>query len=176
MKPIFAEPWPAAWFVLIIPPQGESAALRWLTRQGIAEAWYPSETIFARNRYKPEKRIPRVIPLATGYMFARLHNRPIWDFLFSQSNGKIIDVMRVGERPVALRDADLMAMRQVPERLQALQQAAIEAATIKPGDMATITGGLMDGWRISVDSIKGGLAYFTTPVGTANVTVDRLCK
>ena len=175
-QPIFAETWTPAWFVLIVPPQSELVATAWLARQGIAEAWHPTEMIYVRNRFKPGKRIPKLKPIATGYLFTRLDRRPIWDFLFAQSNGKISDVMRVGENPIALRDADLMAMKQMPERLRALRQAAIDAATIRPGDMATITGGHMDGWTIRVDSIKGGMAFFEAPIGAGRIEVERLSK
>lgn len=175
-QPIFAETWAPAWFVLIVPPQSELVATAWLARQGIMEAWHPTETIFVRNRYKPGKRIPKLKPIVTGYLFTRLDRRPIWDFLFAQSNGKISDVMRVGECPIALRDADLMAMKQMPERLRALRQAAIDAATIRPGDMATITGGHMDGWTIRVDDVKGGMAFFEAPIGAGRIEVGRLVK
>lgn len=175
-QPIFAETWNPAWFVLIVPPQGELTATAWLARQGIAEAWHPTEMIYVRNRYKPGKRIPKIKPIATGYLFTRLDRRPIWPWLFEQSRGKVMDVMRIGECPVALRDDDLMRMKELPERLKALRQAAIDAATIHPGDTATITGGHMDGWTIRVDSIKGGVAFFEAPIGKGSVTVERLVK
>jgi len=175
-QPIFAETWAPAWFVLLVPPQGELAATAWLSRQGIAEAWHPTEMIYVRNRFKPGKRIPRIKPIATGYLFTRLDRRPIWPWMFDQSRGKISDVMRVGESPIALRDADLMRMKELPERLRALRQAAIDASTIRPGDMATITGGHMDGWTIRVDSVKGGVAFFEATIGQGKVDVERLVK
>jgi hypothetical protein len=173
---LFAETWAPLWFVLIVPPQGELTATAWLARNGVTEAWHPTEMIYVRNRFKPGKRIPKIKPIATGYLFTRLHRRPVWPWLFEQSRGKITDVMRIGECPVALRDDDLMRMEELPERLQAMRQAAIEAATIRPGDVATITGGLMDGWTITVDAIKGGVAYFSAPTGRATVALDRLAK
>ncbi len=174
--PIFAETWTPAWFVLIVPPQSELVATAWLARQGVHEAWHPTEMIYVRNRFKPGKRIPKIKPIVTGLLFACLERRPIWPWLFEQSQGKISDVLRVGESPVALREADLMAMQQMPERLRALRQAAIDAATIRPGDMATITGGHMDGWTIRVDSIKGGIAFFEAPIGAGRIEVERLQK
>ena len=173
---IFAESWTPAWFVLIVPPQGELTATAWLARQGITEAWHPTEMIYVRSRFKPGKRIPRIKPIATGYLFTRLDRRPIWPWLFEQSRGKVMDVMRIGECPIALRDADLMRMKELPERLAEMRQAAIDAATIRPGDTATITGGHMDGWTISVDSVSGGVAYFEAPIGKGSVQVERLVK
>lgn len=174
--PIFAETWTPLWFVLIVPPQGELTATSWLARNGVAEAWHPTEMVYVRQHHRPNKRIPRIKPIATGYLFTKLDRRPVWDFLFAQSNGKISDVMRIGECPVALRDNDLMAMKQMPERLRSMRQAAIDAATIRPGDMATITGGHMDGWTIRVDSVKGGVAFFEAPIGQGRVDVERLVK
>ena len=174
--PIFAETWTPLWFVLIVPPQGELTATAWLARNGVAEAWHPTEMVYVRQHHRPNKRIPRIKPIATGYLFTKLDRRPVWDFLFAQSNGKISDVMRIGECPVALRDNDLMAMKQMPERLRSMRQAAIDAATIRPGDMATITGGHMDGWTIRVDSVKGGVAFFEAPIGQGRVDVERLVK
>ena len=175
-QPILAETWKPLWFVLIVPPQGELTATAWLARQGIAEAWHPTEMIYVRSRFKPGKRIPKIKPIATGYLFTRLHHRPIWPWLFEQSRGKVTDVMRVGENPVALRDDDLMRMKELPERLAEMRQAAIDAATIRPGDTATITGGHMDGWTITVDSVSGGVAYFEAPIGKGSVQVERLQK
>lgn len=174
-QPIFAETWNPLWFVLIVPPQGELTATSWLSRHGV-ESWHPTEMVYVRQHHRPNKRIPRIKPIVTGYLFTRLDRRPIWDFLFAQSNGKIGDVMRIGECPVALRDDDLMAMKQMPERLRALRQAAIDAATIYPGDTAVISGGNMDGWTIHVDSIKGGMAFFEAPIGRGMVEVERLAK
>jgi hypothetical protein len=175
-QPIFAEPFDRpAWFVLIVPPQSELVATAWLARHGV-EAWHPRETVYVHARFKPHKLIPKIKPICTGYLFARFTRRPVWDFLFAQSHGKIRDVMRIGERPVAIGEAELMVMQEVPERLRALRQAAIDAATIRPGDMATITGGHMDGWTIRVDSIKGGMAYFEAPIGKGSVVVERLQK
>jgi hypothetical protein len=175
-QPLFAEAWTPLWFVMLVPPQGELSATAWLARQGVTEAWHPTEMTYVRSRFKPGKRIPKLKPIATGYLFTRLDRRPIWPWLFEQSRGKVMDVMRIGESPVALRDSDLMAMQQMPERLQALRQAAIDAATIRPGDTATICGGNMDGWSITVDSINGGVAYFEAPIGKGSVAVERLQK
>jgi hypothetical protein len=174
--PILAEPWQPLWFVLIVPPQGELTATAWLAREGITEAWHPTEMVYVRSRFKPGKRIPKIKPLATGYLFAKLDRRPIWPFLFDQSRGKVQDVLRIGDRPVALADADLMAMKELPERLRAMRQAAIDAKTIRPGDTATISGGLMEGWTITVEAVANGLAYFTAPTGRASVAVERLQK
>ena len=160
----FAEPWPALWFVLIVPPQGELAATAWLAREGVAEAWGPTEIVHVRQPRPPHKWIPRVKPIATGYLFARLPRRPIWPFLFDQSRGKITDVLRIGEMPVALADADLLQMREVPERLRHMREAAKEAATVRPGDTVTVTAGTLAGWQVTVDSVHGNVARISAPL------------
>jgi len=163
--PIFREYWQPLWFVLLVPPQGELAATAWLAREGVHEAWHPTETVYVHSRNPPHKRIPKLKPIATGYLFARLHRRPIWDFLFNQSRGKISDVMRIGERPVALADSDLLQMREVPERLRGIRAAAEEAKRIRPGDTVTILEGGMAGWHVTVDGVADGLVRFTAPGG-----------
>lgn len=162
---IFREPWPPLWFVMLVPPQGELAATDWLRAQGIAEAWHPTETVYIRHHFHRNKRIPRQKPIATGYLFVRLPRRPIWPFLFEQSRGRISDVMRIGERPVALADSDLMQMREVPERLRGIREAAAEAARIRPGDTVTILEGGMAGWQVTVEAVTDGLVRFTAPGG-----------
>jgi hypothetical protein len=162
---IFREYWPALWFVLIVPPQGERRAIAWLADQGVTEAWYPTETVYVHARVPPYKRVPRIKPIATGYLFAKLDRRPIWDFLFSQSRGKISDVMRIGERPVALADSDLMQMREVPERLQSMREAIEDAKRVKPGDTVTIMAGGFTGWQVKVDDVIAGVIRFTAPGG-----------
>jgi transcription antitermination factor NusG len=174
---IFAEPWPASWFVLIVPPQGELTATSWLAREGVTEAWHPVETIYVHMARHPHKLVPRVKPVATGYLFVKLDRRPIWPFMFERSRGKIQDVMRIGERPVALSDADLMQMRQVPERLRDMRQAAEDAKRIKPGDMVTILTGGFAGWQVIADDVQGGVVRFTAPGGLpGKVDVDRVAK
>jgi transcription antitermination factor NusG len=162
---IFVEPWTPLWFVLIVPPQGELSATAWLSRQGVTEVWHPTEIVYVHMARHPHKRIPRIKPIATGYLFAKLDRRPIWPFLFDQSRGKVLDVMRIGERPAALNDADLMQMRQVPERLRDMRQAAEDAKRIKPGDMVTILTGGFAGWQVIADDVTGGVVRFTAPGG-----------
>ena len=174
---IFREAWSPLWFVLIVPPQGELAATAWLAREGVTEAWHPTETVYVRHHFHRNKRIPRIKPIATGYLFARMPQRPIWDFLFDQSRGKISDVMRIGERPVALADADLMQMREVPERLRGIREAAQEAAKIRPGDTVTILEGGMAGWQVTVEGVSDGLVRFTAPGGwPVKVEMERVGK
>jgi transcription antitermination factor NusG len=168
---IFREYWPALWFVLIVPPQGERRAIAWLDEKGVTEAWYPTETVYVHARVPPYKRIPRIKPIASGYLFVRLHRRPIWDFLFSQSRGKISDVMRIGERPVALADSDLMQMREVPERLQSMREAIEDAKRVRPGDTVRIISGGLNDWLWEVDDVTGGVVRFTAQSGI-RVSVD----
>lgn len=170
---IFREPWPALWFVLIVPPQGELTATAWLSRQGVTEAWHPTETVYVHQPRHPHKLVPRVKPIATGYLFAKLERRPIWPFLFEQSRGKITDVMRIGEIPAALNDADLMQMRQVPDRLRDLREAAAEAKRIKPGDTVTILAGGFAGWQVIAENVSNGIVRFTAPGGLPGKVDER---
>lgn len=175
---IFAEPWPSLWFVLITPPQGELRASAWLARFGVEESWHPTEIVYVHDRKPPHKLIPKIKPICTGYLFSRFDHRPIWPFLFDQSRGKIQDVLRIGDRPVALDDRDLMAMQQMPARLQSMRDAAKEAATIRAGDTVTVTSGAMAGWTVTVQETHGGIARISLPLLGKDVElpIDRLTK
>ena len=173
---LWAEEWTPAWFALIVPYHWENTAAQWLADNGAPESWYPSETIYIRNIYRPNRRTPQIKPIVPGLLFASFARRPIWDFLFARSGKRITNVIRIGDRPAALRDADMMQMKQVPERLAGMRSAAIEAATIRPGDTVTITEGQMAGWSVTIDAVDSGLARFTTPLGPASVNVERVAK
>lgn len=173
---IWAEQWPDLWFVLLVPPQGELAATAWLSRQGVTEAWHPTETVYVHAPRPPHKLIPKIKPVATGYLFTRLSRRPIWPWLFDQSRGKIMDVMRIGECPVALSDADLMQMRQIPDRLRDMRQAADEAKRIRPGDKVTILQGGMTGWSLTVEATNGGIVRLSGPMGVIEVEDSKVEK
>ena len=174
----FAEPAPPMWFTLITPPQHELLATKRLAEWDMNEAWHPTEMVYIRNRFKPGKRIPRIKPVATGYLLARFDRRAIWPWLFEQSRGAIIDVLRIGERPVAMADVDLMGMKQMPERLRDMREAAKEAATVRPGDTVTIIAGTLAGWTVTVDSVHGGIAKISAPLlgRMPEIEVDKLQK
>lgn len=172
---IWSGPCTPTWIVAFVPPQGELTATAWLSRHG-AEAWYPTEVIYVHAARPPHKLVPRIKPIAAGYLFVQINRLPIRDFWIAQSNGKIRDLMHFGERLVTIDDDAMMQMRQVPERLRDMRHAAEEAKRIKPGDTVTILSGGMAGWSLTVDAVDGGIVKLAGPVGVIEVEADRLAK
>lgn len=164
-----------AWIVPIVPSGRELQASAWLARNGI-ESWYPTDTVYVRDPRNPNKRIPKIKAAVGGYLFVYTNRIPVMDFWVRRSLGKITDIFHWGDKIVMMGDSAFEDAKQVPERLASMRQAAIDAATIRPGDTATITGGHMDGWTITVNSVRGGVAYFEAPIGKGSVQVERLVK
>jgi hypothetical protein len=165
-----------SWIIAFVPSVKLLQATAWLARHGV-ESWFPTETVYVHDRRPPHKLVPKIKALIPGYMFAKVTRLPIRDFWISQSSGKISDIFHCGERLVVMRDEDLMQMRQVPDRLRDMREAAREAARIRPGDKVTITTGRMEGWEITVDSVADGVIRFTAPGGfPVKVAEERVTK
>lgn len=166
-RSIWAEDWDPAWFIFTTRPQGELAASAWLARNGALETWYPSETILTTNRYKPGKRIPKVIPVCSGYLFAVLPARPNWDVLFAraQHGGKklLTHVVSRGSEPIPIPESTIIEMAQVPKRLEVIREAEREARKLRPGDKARLNIGGTE-WTVQVEAIHEGIASFVLPL------------
>ena len=160
---IWAEDWPPSWFIFTVPPRGELPAAAWLARNGVAEAWYPSETAFKRDRFKPGQRIPYERAVAPGYLFAVLPKRPNWDVLFSRSRGKLLRVVSHNGRPVPVPESVIAAMAQVPQRLAAIREAERERRAVKVGDVVSVQIAGIE-WQVTVDRIHAGIASFVIPL------------
>lgn len=169
---LWAEIWPPSWHIFTVPPRCELPASAWLARNGVAECWYPSETAFRRNRYKPNERIPYQRAIAPGYLFAVLPMRPHWDILMQR--GRMHKVLRgvVSENgyPVSVPESIILAMAQVPQRLEEIRQAEDRKTRIAPGDKAEVEiAGIQ--WAVEVASIHSGIASFILPLmGGSEVT------
>ncbi len=160
---IWAEPWDPAWFIFTVPPRGELPASAWLSRNGAAECWYPSETAFKRNRFKPNQRIPYERAVAPGYLFVILPQRPHWDVLFSRSRGKLLRVVSHNGQPFPVPEATIAEMDKVPQRLEAIRQAEAEKRRINPGDRVVVHISGIE-WQVTVDRIHAGIAHFVMPL------------
>lgn len=160
---IWALEWDAAWFIFTTPPRGELAATAWLARNGAHEAWFPSETAYKRNRYKPNTRIAYERPVAPGYLFVVLPFRPHWDVLFSRSRGKLLKVVSHNGEPVAVPETVIASMAQVPERLAAIREAEADRRMIKPGDNVAVQIAGIE-WTVEVNRISAGIASFIIPL------------
>jgi hypothetical protein len=160
---IWAADWEPSWFIFTVPPRGEMPASAWLTRNGTSEVWYPSETAFKRNRFKPGQRIPYERPVAPGYLFAVLPSRPHWDVLFSRSRGKLLRVVSHNGEPVAVPEGVIASMAQVPQRLATIREAEREKRMVKPGDKVAVQIGGVE-WTVEVNRIHEGIASFVIPL------------
>ena len=181
-RSIWAEDWEPAWFIFTVPPRGELPASAWLSRNGAAECWYPSETILTINRFKPGKRIPKVVPVCSGYLFAVLPSRPHWDVLFAraqQGNRKLIThVVSRGADPIAIPESVIADMAQVPQRLETIREAEREKRRIRPGDKARLNIGGTE-WTVQIEAIHEGIASFVLPLlggATHKASVEALRK
>lgn len=160
---IWHHDWEPAWFIFTTPPRGELPASAWLTRNGVAECWHPTETAFKRNRFKPGKRIPYERPVAPGYLFAVLPQRPHWDVLFARSRGKLLKVVSHNGEPVAISEDIIARMHQVPQRLAAIREAEAAKRRINVGDKVSLQIAGVE-WQVTVDRIHAGIAHFIIPL------------
>lgn len=160
---IWACEWEPAWFIFTVPPRGELPASAWLSRNGVSECWYPSETAFKRDRFKPNARIPYQRPVAPGYLFVVLPMLPHWDVLFARSRGKLTKVVSQGADPIAIPESVIADMEQVPQRLDAIREAEREKRMIRQGDKARLNIGGTE-WTVQIDAIHEGIASFVLPL------------
>jgi transcription antitermination factor NusG len=96
---------------------------------------------------------------------------PRWHVLFERSCGRLLGVVGYHERPLAITDAVMAQMRQVPGRIELLRQqeearekAARLARIPRVGEKAKITQGPLAGWIVDVASINAGIARFIAPL------------
>lgn len=160
---IWADPWEPAWFIFQVPPRGELPASAWLSRNGVEECWYPSETAFKRNRFKPNLRIPYERPVAPGYLFAIMPNRPHWDVLFHRSRGKLLKVVSHNGEPFPVPEKTIAEMDKVPQRLAAIREAEAAKRRVNAGDIVRVKISGIE-WQVTVDRIHAGIANFVLPL------------
>lgn len=162
-RPIWAAEWDPAWHIFTVPPRGELPATAWLTRNGVSECWHPTEPAFKRDRYKPGKRTPYDRPVAPGYLFAVLPQRPHWDVLFARSRGKLLKVVSHNGEPVPVPECEMAKMQKLPLRLAAIREAEMQKRIIRPRDKVAVTIAGVE-WTVEVDRIDAGIASFVLPL------------
>ena len=161
---IWAEDWEPSWHIFAkLPPRGELQASAWLARNGAPDAWYPSETAYKRNRFKPNQRIAYQTPVVPGYLFVILPMRPHWDVLMDRARGKLGKVVSDNGNPIAIPESVILDMAQVPERLATIREAERTRNTIHAGDKAVVSIAGTD-WTVEVTSIDRGVASFVLPL------------
>lgn len=160
---LWAAEWEPAWFIFTVPPRGELPASAWLARNGVDECWYPSETAFKRNRFKPSQRIPYERPVAPGYLFAIMPRLPHWDVLFHRCRGKLLKVVSHNGEPVPIPEAEMAKMQKLPQRLAAIREAEAAKRRVNAGDTVRVEISGTE-WQVTVDRIHAGVAYFVLPL------------
>ena len=145
-----------AWYGLLTPPSREDAAIDWLGKHGV-ECWTPTEGV---PRKDPQRRTimvqRRIVP---RFLFARFTGWPQWDVLFDSR--KVSGFIGVAGEPRPIREAELMGMASVPERIAEIRRREEEARRIHPGDMVTILD--WDGWEMVVQAVTGAMAEVLVP-------------
>lgn len=160
---IWHHDWEPCWHIFTVPPRGEGPATVWLERNGVSECWHPTETAFKRTRFKPNQRIPYARPVAPGYLFVVLPQRPHWDALFARSRGKLLKVVSHQGEPVPIPEAEMAKMKHLPQRLAAIREAEAAKRRINVGDKVALQIGGVE-WQVTVDRIHAGIASFVIPL------------
>lgn len=168
----------AAWFILRTYPMRERAAAVMLTRMG-CECWYPTVTAWRRVRRAAPRKIRYDARVAPGYLFVRPGHVPHWHRLRELTETAVVGVVMAQGAPVALSDADVAAMAQVPHRLLRLRRKLLsERARMlreqrpEAGDRAIVLDGAFEGWSVDVVRMDSALAQVVIPLLGAGRRVD----
>lgn len=183
-RPLFGAPCAPAWFVLLVRPQAELPVCARLARLGAVETWFPTEVAWRRLRTGGREKYWRRI--APGYVFLLTDATLRWHLLAEATLGLVTGV--VGLRgpggqlvPVSIPTAQMLAMRQVPARLEALRRraeaerlAAARAHLVTGPGPAQIAAGALAGFVVDVRSIHAGIAHVVMDLlgGPTEVQVD----
>lgn len=160
---IWAADWEPAWFIFTVPPRGELPASAWLARNGVAETWWPTETVLARHRFRPGETIPREKPICPGYLFTVLTQAPRWHVLFEKSRGKLLKVVSHNGTPLPIPESEMAKMKHLPKRLEAIRAEEMQKRTIHARDKVEVSVGGVQ-WQVTVDRIDAGIAHFVIPL------------
>lgn len=152
------------WYPLTTAPQAELAASAWLLRNGIEDAWYPTREHRTHLKRGRGKVVVRRLPEWPRYLFALMPPPVSWDGLFERSQKKITGVITVNGEAATIPERAMLDMKDVPNCLQAVRQAQLEAQRINPGDRAVILGGEMGDWTVTIDDVDAGFAWFMIPL------------
>ena len=166
-----------AWYILTAPRTrvGMVGDCAWLCRTGADEAWFPEEPVWRMVRRGPRTfREQTSRPIVAGIVFMRASSLPQWDVL---ADRKRIRPLMIGDMPVAVTEAVMAQMEQVPQRIadlrdavETLRLAEAEANRPRPGEDAVFTAGPFAGIVVQVHSIDGDTAVLM--IGGGRVTAD----
>lgn len=167
------------WYIFRTAPRSELAAIAWLARNGVADAWCPMETRWRRIPKGRRNKVQYQAPIAPGYLFVPFFHRPVWHVLFERSRGKLIAVVANQGIPMEIKEDDIADMKHVPGRIAAIKEREEERRRIHPGDKVDVQDGPLKGWTVEVSRIHAGIAYFVAPLlgeREISVAVEKLRK
>jgi hypothetical protein len=152
------------WFIFHVMSQHELPAEAWLIRNGVAEAWHPTEKRWKLTGGSRRRKVPYEAAVVPGYVFALLDRIPHWDVLFDRARGKLLHVVSRDGLPLPIGEHVIEAMTDVPQRLHERRLALAEARRIRVGDRATLDPGSALAWTVEVTAIEGPFARIVTPL------------
>lgn len=153
-----------AWYIFRTVPQAELPAIAWLARNGIPDAWCPTETRYRKVTRGKRAKVQYEAPIAPGYLFVPFTREPIWHILFERAKGKLSRVVSINGVPLAVPERSIAQMKHVPERIAAIKAREEEARRLNPGDRADVQEGPLAGWTVDISRIHAGIAYFVAPL------------
>lgn len=148
------------WHALIVK-SGKERAVRDYLRLRDVFAFFPSEE---RARRQRGVMIVRECPMVSGQVYARFTQAPQWDVM-KQQRRLILGVYANGEIPMSIPTQIIRHLQGMTVEAEALRAAQAEMLRIREGDRATINAGPLAGFAVDVESIRGGVAWFTTLAG-----------
>lgn len=136
-----------AWYIANTGRQRRDmvAAQAWLKKVGVTETWFP-ETMLLKQVRRGFRVFSETIPapVVPGLVFILADLAPQWDVIAERRR---IRPMQIGDRPVAVTEAVMARMADVPKRIVELQnavaaaeRAAREARTPRMGDEVEFFG------------------------------------
>lgn len=154
----FYGPVEPAWYVMQCDRTrgGMIAAREWLVKMGADDAWFPEEQ--ARRQIKRAGKLFREMyqrPVVPGIVFVLTALQPQWDVIAERRR---IKPLMIAGTPVAVTPNVLACMAQVPQRIDAMRKAEIEAKMLRVGDSAKFTAGVFEGRIVQVETIRGNEA------------------
>jgi transcription antitermination factor NusG len=148
----------------------ESVAEALFSNAGALDAWYPHRwRRDPQRKAKPGQSRSRTrtkIADPSGYLFIQVDRTPQWHII--KTRRVVLDVVKVGDVPRIITEAEIAYMQQQPERVKELadkikaeQIAARQAKQPHVGGKAKIVEGAFAGKVGTVDRISDGSVIMT---------------
>jgi transcription antitermination factor NusG len=136
-RPRLCLPGKSRWYALTVTLRGEARAQAWLRRRNV----YSFFPVFRRSRVNrfTKAKSEYEVPIATGYLFAKLPGDPLWHEV--KASRFVRGVIGHNGQPVPLSAASVKGMHGLRGTLKAEQERLAAARQIRTGDRVAITQG-----------------------------------